>query len=43
MGVKNWSLTMQAFENKFIRTIYGPKKDKVTDELRKLHNVKFSS
>jgi hypothetical protein len=26
------------FENRVLRTIFGPKRDKVTGELRKLHN-----
>jgi hypothetical protein len=43
MGVKTWSLTLREerrlrmFENRVLR-IFGPKRDEVTGELRKLHN-----
>jgi hypothetical protein len=42
-GCENWSLTLReerrlkAFENRVLRTIFGPKSDKVTGEWRKLH------
>jgi hypothetical protein len=29
------------FENRVLRGIFGPKRDEVTGEWRKLHNVKF--
>jgi hypothetical protein len=29
------------FENRVLRRIFGPKRDEVTGELRKLHNVKL--
>jgi hypothetical protein len=29
---------LRVFENRVLRRIFGPKKDKVTGELRKLHN-----
>jgi hypothetical protein len=30
------------FENRVLRRIYGPKRDKVTGEWRKLHNEEFN-
>jgi hypothetical protein len=43
-GCETWSLTLmeehrlRVFENRFLRRIFGPKRDKVTGECRKLHN-----
>jgi hypothetical protein len=43
-GCENWSLTLgeerrlRVFENKVLRRVFGPKKDEVTGEWRKLHN-----
>jgi hypothetical protein len=43
-GYETWSLTLKeehrlrVFENKVLRRIFGPKRDEVTGELRKLHN-----
>jgi hypothetical protein len=43
-GCETWSLTLReehrlrVFENKVLRRIFGPKKDKVTGGSRKLHN-----
>ena len=43
-GCESWSLTMRAeqrlrvFENMVLRKIFGPKKDKVTGEWRKLQS-----
>jgi hypothetical protein len=43
-GCETWSLTLkeehrlQVFENRALRRIFGPKRDKVTGEWRKLHN-----
>jgi hypothetical protein len=43
-GCKAWSLTLReeyrlrVFENKALRKIFGPKRDEVTGEWRKLHN-----
>jgi len=32
---------LRVFENRVLRRVFGPKKDKVTRELRKLHNEEF--
>jgi hypothetical protein len=43
-GCETWSLTLreehrlEVFENRVLRRIFGPKRDKVTGEWRKLHN-----
>jgi hypothetical protein len=43
-GCETWSLTLReehrlrVFENRVQRRIFGPKKDEVTGECRKLHN-----
>jgi hypothetical protein len=43
-GSETWSLTLRkerrlrVFENGVLRGIFGPKRDEVTGELRKLHN-----
>jgi len=43
-GYETWSLTsreerrLKVFENRVLRRIFGPKKDEVTGEWRKLHN-----
>jgi hypothetical protein len=43
-GSETWSLILReehrlrAFENKVLRRIFGPKRDKVTGGWRKLHN-----
>jgi hypothetical protein len=43
-GCETWSLTLReehrlrVFENKVPRRIFGPKRDEVTGEWRKLHN-----
>jgi hypothetical protein len=43
-GRETWSLTLReehrlrVFENRVLRRIFGPKRDKVTGEWRKLHN-----
>ena len=42
-GCENWSLTvreerrLRVFENRVLRSIFGPKRDLVTGECRKLH------
>jgi len=42
-GCETWSLTLREkrrlrlFENRVLRRIFGPKRDKVTEEWRKLH------
>jgi hypothetical protein len=46
-GCATWSLTfreehrLRVFENRMLRRIFGPKKDEVTGEWRKLHNEKL--
>jgi len=43
-GCEAWSLTLweerklRVFENMVLRRIFGPKRDKVTGEMRRLHN-----
>jgi hypothetical protein len=43
-GCETWSLTLReehrlrVFENRVLRIIFGPKRDEVAGELRKLHN-----
>ena len=44
-GCETWSLTLReerrlrTFENRVLRRIFGPKRDEVTGEWRKLHNA----
>jgi hypothetical protein len=33
---------LRVFENRVLRRIFGPKRDKVTGEWRKLHNEELS-
>jgi len=33
---------LRVFENRVLRSIFGPKRDEVTGECRKLHNEEFS-
>jgi hypothetical protein len=46
-GCETWSLTireehrLRVFENRVPRRIFGPKRDEVTGEWRKLHNEKL--
>ena len=43
-GCETWSLTLReerklrVFENKMLRRIFGPRRDEVTGEWRRLHN-----
>ena len=43
-GYENWSLTLReerklrAFENMVLRRIFGPRRDEVTGEWKRLHN-----
>jgi len=45
---ETWSLTLreerrlQVFENRVLRRIFGPKRDEVTREWRKLHSVELN-
>ena len=47
-GCETWSLTLReerrlrVFENRVLRIVFGPKRDEVTGEWRKLHNVELS-
>ena len=47
-GCETWSLTLReerrlrVFENRVLREIFGPKRDEVTGEWRKLHNGKLN-
>ena len=47
-GCETWSLTLReerrlrVFENRVLRRVFGPKRDEVTGEWRKLHNVELS-
>jgi len=47
-GCETWSLTLSeerrlgVFENRVLRRIFGPKRDKVTGEWRKLHNEELN-
>jgi len=44
-GCATWSLTfrkelrLKVFENRVLRRIFGPRRDEVTGEWRKLHNL----
>jgi len=48
-GCETWSLTprkeprLRLFENGVLRRIFGPKRDEVTGEWRKLHNEKLNN
>jgi len=47
-GCETWSLTLRderrlrVFENWVLRGLFGPKRDEVTGELRKLHNEELN-
>ena len=47
-GCETWSLTLReerrlrVFENRVLRRIFGPKRDGVTGEWRKLHNEELN-
>ena len=47
-GCKTWSLTLseerrlRVFENRVLRRIFGPRRDRVTGEWRKLHNEELN-
>jgi len=48
-GCETWSLTLRGecrlrvFENRVLRIIFGPKRDEVTGERRKLHNEEMNN
>jgi hypothetical protein len=47
-GCETWSLTLReerrlrVFENRVLRRVFGPKKNEVTGECRKLHNEELN-
>jgi len=47
-GCEIWSMTLgeerrlRVFENRVLRTVFGPRRDEVTEEWRKLHNEEFN-
>ena len=47
-GCETWSLTLReehrlrVFENRVFRRVFGPKRDEVTGELRKLHDEELN-
>jgi len=47
-GYETWSLTLRkegrlrVFENRVLRRIFGPRRDKVTGEWRKLHDEELN-
>ena len=47
-GCETWSLTLReerrlrVFENRVLRRVFGPKRDELRGEWRKLHNVELS-
>jgi hypothetical protein len=47
-GFETWSLTfreerrLRVFENKVLRRIFGPRRDEVTGDWRKLHNEEIN-
>ena len=47
-GCETWSLTLReerrlrGFENRVLRKVFGPKRDEVTGEWRKLHNEELN-
>ena len=47
-GCETWSLTLReernlrVFENRVLRRIFGPRRDEVTGELRRLHNEELN-
>jgi hypothetical protein len=47
-GCATWSLTlreerrMKVFENRVLRKVFGPKRDEVTGEWRRMHNEKLN-
>jgi hypothetical protein len=48
-GCETWSLTLReerrlmVFENRVLRRVFGPKRDEVRGEWRKLHNEELNS
>ena len=42
VSVKEEEHRLKVFENRVLRRIFGPKRDKVTGEWRKLHNEELN-
>jgi len=48
-GCETWTLTLRkecrlrVYENRVLRNIFGPKRDEVTGEWRKLYNIQYCS
>ena len=41
-GCETWSLALRVFENRMLKTIFGPKRDEVTREWRKQNNEELN-
>jgi hypothetical protein len=47
-GCETWSLTLKeerrprVFENRVLRRIFGPKRDEITEDWRKVHNEELN-
>jgi len=41
-GCETWSLALRVFENTVLKRIFGPKRDEVKGEWRKLHNEELT-
>jgi hypothetical protein len=41
-GCETWSVTLRVFESRVLRRIFGPKRDGVTGEWRRLHNEELN-
>jgi hypothetical protein len=41
-GCETWSLALRVFENRVLKTIFGPKRDEVKGEWRKLHSEELT-
>jgi hypothetical protein len=41
-GCETWSLALRVFEKRVLKRIFGPTRDEVTAEWRKLHNKELT-
>ena len=41
-GYETWSLALRVFENRALKRIFGPKRDEVAGEWRKLYNEELT-